>query len=681
MRRAVITEHLLELIGEREVVAAVFTTYTFEPDFFELEVIPLLLDQRTAYSDDDRVKRFMVRENLRESGLPIDVYYDAPMFRKCGTGSPEMEYLCHGVTHNNGAFHPKVNLILVRDAETDEEALLVGAGSNNLTRAGWWDNIECQHWEEVGHRTVPRRFLNLLGQDIEYFQALREFDDNEAVTALARIESYVSNCRGSNSASPVHYFGPSYSENRRPFLDFLGKGRSPIAQSDGWRLEIISPFFADNPTSMEYKNFLDMGVDDIVLLLPRDDENKALCQEEFHCHVQKQERIGWGKWEEETGRALGLTGDHFRRLHAKVYHFYDDNESWVFVGSVNFTHKALLDNVEAGFLVDQGKPRPLLQAIPADEAVESFANLDEQAPGTEAEEEEGIPDLYIRYDWVTRCLSGRTVPYCAYEVRLIGPEGEPVTGPWELKYAESVYEGDVEALEKALRQGSLIKVSGHSTRSRARRPFPDTTVLVQQVGWSHKPLDLPSLTAAQILAIYAEMSPERRQMMLIDAKIRALVLSAQSGALTLDDDDAILDQFFCEYAEIFRAFSQLRDRLATALVNEQFNQVDYYLTGSGVDSLPTLLEKALAEDEHETAPAPATCYLIMLSALEVLTDSRFRERPNVKAVTGDLRRKITALKKGDRLTLGDNSAQNRKQFFKWFEDEFFRVYSIVEDAQ
>ena len=43
MERAVVTERLLELIAEREVQAALFTTYTFEPDFFELEVVPVLL--------------------------------------------------------------------------------------------------------------------------------------------------------------------------------------------------------------------------------------------------------------------------------------------------------------------------------------------------------------------------------------------------------------------------------------------------------------------------------------------------------------------------------------------------------------------------------------------------------------------------------------------------------------
>ncbi len=117
MENAVVSERLLEMIKGRLVKAALFTTYTFEPEFFELDVIPLLLKQDTAYSADERVKQFMVRENLREAGLPIDVFYDLPMFRESGNNSPQMEYLCHGVNLGNCAFHGKVIMILLKAVE------------------------------------------------------------------------------------------------------------------------------------------------------------------------------------------------------------------------------------------------------------------------------------------------------------------------------------------------------------------------------------------------------------------------------------------------------------------------------------------------------------------------------------------------------------------------------------
>lgn len=679
MDRAVVTERLLELIGDREVRAALFTTYTFEPDFFELEVVPVLLDRNSAYSEDDRVKRFMVRENLRDSGLPIDIYYDSPMFRKSGNCSPEMEYLCHGVDLGNRAFHGKVNMILVRDRSNGSESLLIGAGSNNLSRAGWWDNIECQHWEEYRRGTHRGRFKNALSKELEFLANYRELSSEGAEYAIDRITKFVSKCKGSRSAEPVHYFGLNSPDQHGRFLKFLSKELIGATDGDKWQLEIISPFFADNVSSMEHEKFFGIGVEEVTLLLPTDDEGNAVCKDDYYQHIQSQDRIHWGEWRDDAARSLGLTGDYYRPLHAKVYHFHRGNESWVFVGSVNFTHMAMHRNVEAGFLVKQNNAAPLLEALPDDKVIEQFANLDEPPPGEmDAEADVEIPRLYLRYDWVSKRLSGRTTRRHSYEIQIIGPEGEAVIAPWALTYQETDYVGEVAALEETLRNGSLIKIRGCNA-GRAERPvFPEHTVLLQQVGWSHKPLDLPALTPNQILAIYAGMSVERRQMMLIDAKIRALVLAGHKGELNVGDDDAVIDQFFCEYAEIFRAFGQLHERLSAALEGEHFNQVDYYLTGSGVDSLPSLLAGSLADDNNEGNLATATCYLLCLSALEIYGDAQFKRRPNVAAEAKNLRDEIKSLKKGDRLVLEDNSSQNRKQFFKWFEEEFFRTYTVVE---
>lgn len=685
MERAVVTERLLELIAEREVRAALFTTYTFEPDFFELEVVPLLLNQNSAYSEDDRVKRFMVRENLREADLPIDVYYDSPMFRKIGDRSPDMEYLCHGVNLGNRAFHGKVNMILVQDRDTGKESLLLGAGSNNLSRAGWWDNIECQHWEEVSSNECSVKLVKkILPEEIKFLNSHRELSNNSTKAAIDRISEFLSNCHGSNNAATVHYFGLSYPDNHHKFLAFLRQRPSPIAQSDKWRLEIISPFFADSESSKVHQDFLDMGVEEITLLLPTDDKGNALCKDDYYHHIQGQEHIRWGEWREDAACSLGLTGDYYRPLHAKVYHFYRGHESWVFVGSVNFTYMAMHKNVEAGFLVQQNKSVPLLKAFADDKVVEHFAEIDEPGPGEEIDEEDGveIPNLFLSYDWVSRRLAGRTSQHHAYEIEIVGPEGKSVIAPWALRYQESVYEGDVGALEKALRNGSLVKVRGHNIKRPNKPGFPEHIVLLQQVGWSHKPLDLPTLTATQILAIYAGMSIERRQMMLIDARIRELVLSAQGGELTIGDDDSVINQFFCEYAEIFRAFGQLRERLKSLREDERYDQVDYYLTGSGVDSLPSLLSLLSREhdknEEEKSSLSPATCYLVSLSALEVYENEHFNKSPNVAAEVKKLRTGINSLKKGNRLVLEDNT--DRKKFFDWFEDEFSRVYKIVGNS-
>ncbi len=92
-----------------------------------------------------------------------------------------------------------------------------------------------------------------------------------------------------------------------------------------------------------------------------------------------------------------------------------------------------------------------------------------------------------------------------------------------------------------------------------------------------------------------------------------------------------------------------------------------------------MLSRALDEDQEEGSLAPATCYLLSLSALEIFDNRQFKGRPNVTAEARKLRTEIKSLKKGNRLVLEDNSTANRKRFFDWFEDEFSRVYTIVEN--
>jgi hypothetical protein len=203
--------------------------------------------------------------------------------------------------------------------------------------------------------------------------------------------------------------------------------------------------------------------------------------------------------------------------------------------------------------------------------------------------------------------------------------------------------------------------------------FSEHQILLQQIGWSHKPLNLPELTASQILAIYAGMSLERRQMMLMNAKIRELVLSAQGGELTSNNEDRIVDQFFCEYAEIFNAFNKLNEILEKALENDRFNQVDYYLTGTGVDSLKSLVQRAL-EVKSDNSLNSVASYLVLLSALETYNLNQYIDRPNVREERKSLLDAIELLKKSDRLLLEDNSSKNRNRFFKWYEEEFFRIY-------
>ncbi|PLX88388.1 MAG: hypothetical protein C0618_04290 [Desulfuromonas sp.] len=667
MDKIVISDQLTQLIGDQRVVAGVFTTFNFEPDFFELDVIPLLLPKRVPFSSDDRVKTFQVREALRESGLQLEVFYDLPIFRQSAERSPEMEYLCHGVNSGNSAFHAKSIYLLLDECEDKPQRLLVAAGSNNLTRAGWWENIEAQHWEEIISGETSQIFIDGLRQDIDWLVEKRSLD---ADFALEKIRVFLAECRGAIAAEPVYYYGPGSIQDVFSFLD--GVWGNSLENDQNWTLEIISPFFSEDPNNTLHKRFFELfDVESIRMLLPLDQAGTALCCQEYYLNIDKSDNICWARWRSDIGKALGMTSELFRRVHAKIYHFYNGRQAWAFVGSVNFSHKAFRDNVEAGFLVRLDKVEPLLESLAEHEIVEKFdPTTDSSATVAGHLESECLPELHLSYDWLNRQLKGRTTQNQQYEVNIKNAEGQTVISAWLLTGAECFCGQPVEALEDLLHQGSLVTVCGKNMAT--GEAYAEHKVLLQQTGWTHKPIDLPSLSPEQILEIYAGMSEERRQLLLMNAKVQLLVLSNRGGEMTFDQAETGHTQFFCEYAEIFHAFRMFRQRLQTALEKQDEVQLDYYLTGAGMDSLPALLERAC--DTAGENYNGVTAYLLILSIRDLYRDGCFSERGNVAAQLVYVEVLLTELKAGPAIRLEQEDPDKRTRFFAWFEDQFSKEY-------
>ena len=139
-------------------------------------------------------------------------------------------------------------------------------------------------------------------------------------------------------------------------------------------------------------------------------------------------------------------------------------------------------------------------------------------------------------------MTGKTEPNEAYTIQILNAEGHPVIDPFSLTDSVTTYKQDTEALRNLLHTGSLLHVRGHHTQTGI--PFADHLVLLQQIGWTHKPIDLPDLSPEQILEIYAGMSSERRQMLIMNAQIKKLVLAGLGGEMTVSDEDTLVDQFF-----------------------------------------------------------------------------------------------------------------------------------------
>ena len=160
----VLTEQVAEAIDGRRVRCAVFTTFTFDPGFFEINILPVLFDQ--PFSQPDKVRRLQLEDALRTIDH-VAVYYDRRALAQDGEPA-QLDYRRLDVSRSTGYFHPKVILLVVDDHRSDDEsarvdkesdepirqALIVGILSANLTRAGWWENVECAHIEEINDREI-----------------------------------------------------------------------------------------------------------------------------------------------------------------------------------------------------------------------------------------------------------------------------------------------------------------------------------------------------------------------------------------------------------------------------------------------------------------------------------------------------------------------------------------------
>jgi hypothetical protein len=154
-----LSDQLRDRIGARRVRVAVFLTYEFDPAFFEAEILQTLFDH--DWSRNRNVALAQAEDVLRQVDH-LAVYYDQRGIPPAAS-SASLDYRRFGVDRPGGVFHPKnVLLLLGQDDETQKSSsLLVLTTSANLTRSGWWENLEAAHIIEI-----PENSKSLLRDDL-----------------------------------------------------------------------------------------------------------------------------------------------------------------------------------------------------------------------------------------------------------------------------------------------------------------------------------------------------------------------------------------------------------------------------------------------------------------------------------------------------------------------------------
>lgn len=675
-----LSAQLEERIGGRTVKAALFTTFSLEPIFFEQSVLPLLFEE--SFSTVPRLLRCQLEEALI-SGPPVAVFYDAGALVSTDGSNAALDFRKVPVFRRTGCFHPKVILLLLERAPADnqeseeaETALLLGVGSANLTRKGWWENLESFAFVEIGAqeksslRVDLREFLRILRKEAERFgepEALgliRRFLDREVKTFEFRTRSKL--------FQPRLFFG----QQRLP--EFLAENL--LISGDRFNLEILSPYFEGSDAGPLADLIEALDPREVRLLEPQPEVQGAGASRAFINSVASLgARVGWGRMP-EAYLARKQTGVEVTRrfAHAKVLRLWSQAQAkeFVAIGSANLTRAAYgqtkAGNLECMLLIESEGPtarRPVFWLEPLeDELVQAKSLAD-----VEGDKREETAPLAVHFDWTNRqgdyCWFGNEVE----EFALLGATEEPLASV----RASSVGEWEALPEEANLRLGHHLE---SSPLVRVRWGGIESRLLVDELGLVHRPMLLLQLTPEEILRYWSLLSVSQRQVFIEGHASDDLAVSnlAAPRLQKLGATSGLFDRF----AGVFHAFARLEERIHKALREGRAREAEALLLTPRHDSLPTLLRKLLDTEEGGTSKEASTNpdwtlrYVTLLSARQLimkLQSSEDREvvefaEPHRVALNRLLERVRDLKQVTDHVDLGSGS--EKREFLAWFERSF-----------
>jgi hypothetical protein len=575
----------------RRLRSAVFLTYQFDSGFFEQEVLPVLVDIPLSHSVPLRL--IQLEDALR--GLPgeIAVYYDSNGLVAGDAGSARLDVRRIPVQHRTGIFHPKNVFLLTESEESDDagyhpQILIIATLSANLTRAGWWENVEACYVEEIAEGDKTR-----LKDDLASFLDVlrRKTPASAKHGALREISAFLRNAspRRMKSASGklhTHFYNGTVS-----LPDFLERTAGQILR--GSYLEVISPYFDDATSCRPLLTLIErFQPKEVRVFLPQSAGGDGLCRPELYESVRALPGVHWGRLHHDILRLSRSDDAGQRFVHAKIYRFFTQNpkREICFVGSANLTSAAhqTSGNVETGFLIDMTPPRrPEFWMTPHDRRPSEFQVRREDDVSATS----GGTRLNLRYHWDRSVAEAfwdapGVSPALRIEARGIemGIIPELTSRTWTVLASEMAGR-----IAEILSETSLFFVHGESDTP--------ALLLIQEEGMSHKPSLLLNLSAADILRYWSLLTTEQRSAFL-EARAPELALLGQGADLvsrakfTLEEDT-----LFDRFAGFFHAFGCLERACRSALDAGNEKDVGYRLFGKKYDSLVSLLDRVALEGD------------------------------------------------------------------------------------
>ncbi len=667
--KAILSEHFQERMNGRRLVSAVFTTFRFDPAFFEQEVLPVFLDIPLSHAPE--IKLAQLEDVLKTLRGSIAVYYDENgLVAEARAAKLDIKRIA--VRHRQAIFHPKNVFALVENQEADEEghkarAVLTSCMSANLTQAGWWENVEVCHVEEIREGDFTRtavdiiRFLDALERRIGEkagaagHQALRD------IRSFLRATEQRTN-RSGDGRLHTHFFAGLSSVG-----DFLEEAAGASLQT--LNLEVISPYFDEGPTSPPLADLIRrFNPREVRVFLPRSDKGEALCDQRLYEWVRDQPGVAWSELPKDLLRRGKGEDVRPRTVHAKVYRFFSGQPKteFLFIGSANLTNAAHQNggNAETGFLVElEPMRRPEWWTTVDGKRAASFDPRKED----EGNAASGGTRLSLRYFWDKEAAEAFWDDDASSPRLRVESQGsllfdlEPVPG----RIWTPLVPDCAAALKRILASTSLLSVTPEG-----RQPG---LLLVQEEGMSHRPSLVLDLTPAQILKYWALLTAEQRAAF-VEAHAPEIASTSEGAALLaryapLSGHDTLFDRF----AGIFHAFGCLERSVRAALQEENEKEATYRLFGQKCDSLGSLLTR-IEKDAADGKGDAVEHYVIVLCARQLIQELKrdFREYWGEHARDhGHLVEQVERLGEIRSRLIGRNPDE-MPRFLDWFDGWFLK---------
>ena len=557
----VLSEHLEEHMRGRRLVSAVFSTFQFEPGFFEQEVLPVFFDVNLSQAPAIRI--IQLEDSLRASNARIAVYYDANGLIASDEGSAKLDVVRIPVRHRTGIFHCKNVLAVVEDLVADDagnhpRTLLVVTLSANLTRAGWWKNVEACHVEALPERGTSRLRTGLLD-----FIAVIRSRSPAAVdhAALDEVHAFVKQTtQGSFRSKEGELFAHFYG-GTQAFVDFLVDTAGEELR--GLNLEIISPFFDKDEESAPLAELVRrLKPIETRVFLPRNDAGAALVAPELYDWVAEHHDIQWGALPGALTKTSNSDAAVSRNVHAKVYRFFSrkPKREYVIIGSVNLTRPAHQQggNVESAVLMQTAPVRrPEFWLVVDGNKPNEFGSPDDP-DGDDGAATSGSR-LALRFDWAT----AQAEAY--WDDAAPSPELQLLSGgvrQFVLRNVgsrawEPIPDEAAQVLKRNLESTSFLDVQGDRSEQ--------VTILVLEDGMWKKPPMLSRLSLQDILKYWSMLSLEQRNEFLGSRAAELLGPAALNGLVAHVPRTPEIDSIFERFAGMFHAFECVREGVMTAL--------------------------------------------------------------------------------------------------------------------